>query len=610
MQRTFFFRLKRFLTRLRFIVGADNLSKFGSLFAAALGMATLQVIGVASLLPFLKLVTEPELIETNEMVGLAYDVSGAESVQAFLILAGVAVLVLIAFSSAFTVFTFALQYRVVQGTTFDIERRMLRHYINKEYIYFLVSNTSNMAKQLLTEVSHFSEYLLMQLVLAVVHTFMVLFIFTLVFVVNPVLALVTMAILGGSYFLAYSRIRGRLLTLGGARIEALDARFKTATEALSGVKTVKALDCAPYFLRQFSDASGRYHDSIIRYQTLKVAPSYLVQSIAFGGVVAIILYLLAADQTMDDIIPILGLYAAAGYKLLPSLRTLFNALSLVRYNHPMVDQLYRDLGGLDDPPAVPVGDDPGAAAVPFDEALELRGVTFAYPNAEAAAVRDVTLRIERGTRVAFAGSTGSGKTTLVDIVMSLIKPIEGDLLVDGTPITEANDVAWRRTIGYVPQDVFVVDDTVAKNIAFGIPDEEVDLERVREAARTARLHDFIVQELPEQYGTKVGERGNRLSGGQRQRLGLARALYRRPSLLILDEATSALDGVTQESVMQALNELPERVTILAIAHRLSTVKSFDTIYLMDQGAVTMKGSYDELMAGSDQFREMATLAAV
>lgn len=601
-------RTGRFLRRLRFIVGAKNLYKFGYLFVAALGMASLQVIGVASLLPFLKLVTEPELIETNEWVALAYDLSGAGSVQTFMIMAGVAVLVLIAFSSAFTVFTFALQYRVVQGTTFDIERRMLRHYINKEYIYFLTSNTSNMAKQLLTEVSHFSEYLLMQLVLAVVHTFMVLFIFALVLVVNPALALVTMAILGGSYFLAYSRIRGRLLSLGGTRIQALDARFKTATEALGGVKTVKALDCAPYFLRQFSDASSRYHDSIVRYQTLKVAPSYLVQSIAFGGVVAIILYLLAADQTMDDIIPILGLYAAAGYKLLPSLRTLFNALSLVRYNYPMVNQLYRDLGGNEERPPATEGE--GDAGVPFEEAVELRDVTFRYPNAETAAVKDVSLRIEKGSRIAFAGSTGSGKTTLVDVIMSLIKPQAGDLVVDGTPVTEANGAAWRKHIGYVPQDVFVVDDTVAKNIAFGVADDEVDMHRVRAAARTARLDDFIVQELPEAYETKVGERGNRLSGGQRQRLGLARALYRKPSLLILDEATSSLDGVTQENVMQALNELPERVTIIAIAHRLSTVKSFDTIYFMDQGEITMEGDYAALVTGSDKFREMAALASV
>jgi len=559
------------------------------------------------MLPFLKLVTDPGIIESNDMVHVVYEISGAKDYHMFMIVAGVVVLLLITLSSVLTVFTFALQYKVVQQTAYDIERRILINYMQKDYIYFLSDNTSSMAKQLLTEVSHFSEYMLMQIVLTVVHMVMSMMIFMLVMIVDPMLAIVTMITLGGSYFLAYSRIRERLLKLGGIRIRALDDRFKSATEALGGMKAIKAQDCSGYFINQFSRASHQYHKNIVKYQSIRLAPSYFVQSVAFGGIVIIILYFLAADQPMDDIVPILGLYAAAGYKLLPSLKTLFNAVSLVRYNHPLVDRIYNDLGGVSDKVDELLVDED--EPMEFNDRIELSDVTFRYPDVSDAAVNGVNMNIRKGSRVALAGLTGSGKTTLADIVMSLISPSDGRITVDGVPVTRENATRWRKIVGYVPQDVFLLDDSITRNIAFGVPEKEVDVDRVRRAATTACLDEFITKELPDGYDTRVGERGNRLSGGQRQRLGLARALYRQPSLLILDEATSALDGVTQDHVMQAISELPQEITIIAIAHRLSTVRNFDTIYFMDRGKIVMEGRYEDLIDMNESFREMASLSA-
>src|SRR5690606_19060485 len=351
----------------------------------------------------------------------------------------------------------------------------------------------------------------------------------------------------------------------------------------------------------------QYHKNIVKYQSIRLAPSYFVQSVAFGGIVIIILYFLAADQPMDDIVPILGLYAAAGYKLLPSLKTLFNAVSLVRYNHPLVDRIYNDLGGISDKMDELLVDED--EPMEFNDRIELSDVTFRYPDVSDAAVNGVNMNIRKGSRVALAGLTGSGKTTLADIVMSLISPSDGRITVDGVPVTREDATRWRKFVGYVPQDVFLLDDSVTRNIAFGVPEKEVDVDRVRRAATTACLDEFITKELPDGYDTRVGERGKRLSGGQRQRLGLSRALYRQPSLRILDDSTSALGGVTQDHVMQAISELPQEITIIAIAHRLSTVRNFDTIYFMDRGKIVMEGSYEDLIDMNESFREMASLSA-
>jgi ABC-type multidrug transport system fused ATPase/permease subunit len=240
-----------------------------------------------------------------------------------------------------------------------------------------------------------------------------------------------------------------------------------------------------------------------------------------------------------------------------------------------------------------------------EKSIELESIRFNYPNTETPAIHDLSLRIEAGTTVGLVGPTGCGKTTSVDILLGLLTPQRGRLLVDGDEITEENLRRWQVNLGYVPQQIYLSDSTLARNIAFGIPEHKIDLDAVERAARVANLHDFVVSELPEGYRTIVGERGVRLSGGQRQRVGIARAVYHNPAVLVLDEATSALDTVTETAVMDAIHNLAHEKTIIVIAHRITTVRECDNIYMLDKGRIVAEGTYDRLLKTSEHFRALA-----
>ena len=319
----------------------------------------------------------------------------------------------------------------------------------------------------------------------------------------------------------------------------------------------------------------------------------------------IVLYYIQAGEGLAQILPTISLYAFAGYRLMPELQNLFGGVAAIRFNRAALDDLTDDLSRFASGEHTPVGVRP----LPFTEAIRLNEVTFRYEGSDRPALDAVSLTISRNQTIGLVGVSGSGKTTLVDLLLGLYEPEAGQLLIDDTPLTIETLGAWRRQVGYVPQYIFLCDDTIANNIAFGVPPAEVDRKRVERAAQIAHLHDFILT-LRADYDTVVGERGVRLSGGQRQRIGIARALYHDPEVLIMDEATSALDGATEGAVMEAIRELAGRKTIILIAHRLSTVEDCNCIFLLEEGSVVDHGTFDELRAQSDSFRSMANIAAV
>jgi ABC-type multidrug transport system fused ATPase/permease subunit len=312
---------------------------------------------------------------------------------------------------------------------------------------------------------------------------------------------------------------------------------------------------------------------------------------------------MAQSGSFASALPIIALYAFAGYRLMPALQQIYGAVTQLRFAGPALDALHADLMSLQ--PAHP---HPSQDVIALKQAITLSQIQYRYPNAQQPALKNLSLAIPAKSTVGLVGATGSGKTTTVDLILGLLEAQKGTLAVDGQAITEHNRCAWQRAIGYVPQQIYLADDTVAANIAFGIQAKDINQAALERAAKIANLHEFVVNELPQQYQTTVGERGVRLSGGQRQRIGIARALYHNPQVLVLDEATSALDNLTEQAVMEAVNNLGHDITIILIAHRLSTVKACDTIFLLEKGELKASGTYDQLTASNQQFAAMTNHA--
>jgi ABC-type multidrug transport system fused ATPase/permease subunit len=302
---------------------------------------------------------------------------------------------------------------------------------------------------------------------------------------------------------------------------------------------------------------------------------------------------------------IIGLYAVAGYRLMPYLDTLLQSANSIRFNAAAVENIHSHLFASNQIVQQPFGEN---EEITFKTAINLNRVSFAYQGSKDDVVSDVSLEIKRCESVAFIGPSGAGKSTTINILLGLLTPTNGQMTVDGTPITSTNKRAWQNNVGFVPQSIFLVDDTIYRNIAFGVADEDINRDAVFEAARLANIHQFVEAELDDGYETMVGERGVRLSGGQVQRVGIARALYKSPELLIFDEATSSLDGITQKLISEMIESLSGQKTIIAISHNVSTIDHCDQIFLMDEGKLIAQGQYDELSQNNEMFRKLAKIS--
>ncbi len=423
------------------------------------------------------------------------------------------------------------------------------------------------------------------------------------FTVNVYITLGAAFFLGGGYLLISVLLKSKLKRSGEKSLQANEARYKFANEALSGIKTTRVLGIEPYFLRKYGAQSYLFSQYYIFSRMASELPRYLLEALAFGGIVLFIVVQLALGQQMDALIPLVSLYAFAAYKMMPALYRLYNSVAQIHFFQAVLDKIYFDIVQEDDNEREDIFTK-SPAPLSFVKDIQLRNVSFRYPGTSSDVFKGINVTIPRNAVIGFAGITGSGKTTLMDVLLGLLTPQEGELLVDGECVGKHNVRAWRKQIGYVPQEIYLSDDSIYSNIAFGVEEKDIDFEQVVRAAKLAAI-DAFVQELPEAYNTVIGERGIRLSGGQRQRLGLARALYRDPGVLVLDEATSSLDGGTEDAVLSAIRNVLRTRTVLMIAHRLNTLKDCDVIYLMQNGKITDQGTYSELLTSNSIFREMA-----
>ncbi len=571
------------------------------LFCMVIVMALLDVAGVASIMPFMAVLVKPQLIESNPVLSYIYITFLFESHHDFLLALGVGVFALLVFSLSFKAFTTYVQTRFALMREYSIGRRLVEGYLHQSYSWFLSRHSSDLGKTILSEVSNLVHGGMLPLMTLMAQSAVAIALMVMLFLVDPWLAVSVGAVLCLAYFIVFRLMSGVLRHLGELRSLANEQRFAAVSEAFGAVKEIKAHGLEQIYTERFAEPAERYAKGQTSAQVIAQLPRFLLEAIAFGGMLLVVLYLMVKSGTFANALPIITVYAFAGYRLLPALQQIYGTYTQLRFVDPALDALHKDLKGL----AQSDIKSEEVYAMQLQQGIALEHIEYTYPNANRSALKDVSLQISAKSTIGLVGSTGSGKTTTIDLILGLLEPQVGTLSVDGEIISTKNRRAWQRAIGYVPQQIYLSDDSVAANIAFGVNKNEINLQAIERAAKIANLHDFVVNDLPLGYQTTVGERGVRLSGGQRQRIGIARALYQMPKVLILDEATSALDNLTEQAVMDAVHKLNHEITIIIIAHRLSTVRECDNIFLFEDGRVKLQGSYDELIHSDAKFRAMA-----
>ena len=567
-------------------------------------MALLDMIGVASILPFIAVLTNPSLVETNVFLNTIFQnlgMFGIETNQQFLFALGILVFVLLIFSLSFKALTTYTQVRFIQMREYSISKRLLESYLNQPYNWFLNRNSSDLGKTILSEVNYIIVSGISPMLNLIAQGTLAIALFTLLILIDIKLTLTVVFTIGLAYLLIYKFSHNFLNHIGEERLKANQLRFKALSEAFGAIKEIKVSELEQLYIKRFADPA----QNMARHQTssnvISQLPRFALEAIAFGGMLLVILYLILKNDTFTNALPFITLYAFAGYRLMPALQQIFVAFASLRIASPAINAIYEDQKKFQ-----PFNLNQEKDLLKFNENITLKNIEYQYPNSSRTVLKDINLTIPINSTVGFVGSTGSGKTTTIDLILGLLEAQKGTLEVDGKVINKNNVRAWQRSIGYVPQHIYLADDTVEANIAFGVNLKEIDYSSIEQAAKIANLHEFVKNELPQQYRTIVGERGIRLSGGQRQRIGIARALYHKPQLLILDEATSALDNLTEKKVMEAVYGLNKNITTILIAHRLSTMKKCDTIFLIEEGKIKQKGTFDELIKVSDSFKVNAS----
>jgi ABC-type multidrug transport system fused ATPase/permease subunit len=569
------------IRRVFFLARPYGRAKLAGVFSLSLAQALFQVIGVTSIFPFLAIAADPERIRHSHF-GLRFlALLPSMSNRELLITAGVIAIVGLLFSNAINLLAEYARTRYSQNFAHWLRVRLLRRMASQPYTYFLQRNSGELLKKILGDVANYTIGVLLPLLDTVARVFTAALLLVTLFLVQPVIAVSAAILLGGFYIITFRLLARKRREVDENLRTHLAGLFREAHQMLGGIKPVKVHRAEEHFLARFAG-----HSEIIAKMNARVpifgnSARYLVEPLAFGGLVVAVLLLAARGRDFSDILPNLGVMALAGYRLLPSLQLLYSQLTQVSSMRHAVDEVYDEFVAAETdgsiPPAITSDRVMPATPLRWNDAITLHEVSFRYPAAARPALNGISLIIAKNTSLGVIGPTGSGKSTLVDLLLGLYQPTAGEILIDGQRLIPALVPAWQAAIGYVPQDIFLIDDTIARNVAFGLPDNEIDPTRLREACAIAQILDFIETELPASFETIVGERGIRLSGGQRQRIGLARALYHRPSLLILDEATSALDMATEAKLLAALRSLAGKLTMVVAAHRLSTVAGCDQL---------------------------------
>lgn len=565
---------------------------------------------VASIIPFLTVLADPAAIQKTPYLADFYARYGFTSSYNFLFALALGALVVIVIAIFLQMLNIYMSSRFAMMRIHSLSRKLLASYLGQPYEYFLNHNSGVMSTRVLSEAQEVVQRFILPTTEFLTSALTILALVILLLWVDPIVTVSAFGVLGGTFSGIFLFSRMQMNRLGKVRAASNSERYRFAMESFGGIKEIKLLGRERNYVQRYSDPTLEMSIALVKVQIISQAPYYTIQAVALSGVILLCMLLispigLANGNVLATILPLLGVFAFAGQRMMPELGKMYQSIVRIQSTRAAIEILHADLMEGQQYPELPHEAPP---RVHFNRELRFAGVTYRYPGADRAGVTDIDLAIRAGEKIGIVGGTGAGKTTFADLVLGLLAPGQGTISADGVEITGDNVRGWQRSVGYVPQEIFLSDASVAENIALGLPSAEIDLARVEEAARAAQIHTFISEELVEGYRTDVGDRGVRLSGGQRQRIGIARALYHDAQLIVFDEATSALDNMTEAEVMGAIDALPGDKTVMMIAHRLSTVERCDRIIVMERGRIVGCDTWRNLIHDNAAFQRIAKVA--
>lgn len=539
-----------------------------------MGMAFIESLGVISIMPFLAVLSDPNIVQTNATLKIFNNYFDFKDTKHLVVVLGTISLGIVIFSTVFKIIT---QYAVNRFASLQrhyFSSKLLKIYLQQDYKFFIERNSSNLAKNILSEVDQLIWTMILPTLSMMSYGIVLISMIAILLVYDPVMAISTASVLFAFYAIIYLIVRKKLVKIGVEFTEANQNRFQICQEALGGIKDVIINNAKEGYIEDFEKSSRIFARHIATRETLSQIPLNIIETVGYGCLIGLAIILVLSDRNASEILPILGLYGFAAYRMLPAAQHIYRSLAQLKFSQQVLNVLYPEFKiGYKEKD---IENKKETNELIFNKTIKLENITFGYKN-NRVVIKNFSMELEKNTSLGIVGKSGSGKSTLMDIMLGLLKPQQGEILIDDIEINLDDNTEWKNIIGYVPQSIYLADKSIAENIAFGISADEIDMDQVIYAAQQAQIHDYISNQLPNGYNEVIGERGIKLSGGQRQRIGIARALYKKPQVLFMDEATSALDDETEQLITQSITELNGKITMVIIAHRKNTLQECNKI---------------------------------